>query len=73
MNIALAEAEVKALCDLAGVGISAIEPLSSGGTRLVCTSGPGAADMRRRLGAHLIDGAVTRYRFYRPPDAPGGY
>lgn len=73
MNVALPEAEVKALCQSAGVEISAIEPLASGGTRLICTTAPGAADMRRRFGDRLIDGAVTRHRFYRPRGAQGGY
>ena len=73
MNLALPEAEVKDLCVSHGVSISAIEPLQSGGTRLICTTAAGAEDMRRHLGAHIIDGAVTRHRFYRPPGAQGGY
>lgn len=67
MNISLPEDEVKRLCLLQGVSISAIEPLQSGGTRLVCTSGSGAEEMRLRLRDHLIDGNLLRYRFYRPP------
>ncbi|WP_294029609.1 hypothetical protein [Sphingopyxis sp.] len=67
MNISLPEDEVKRLCLLQGVSISAIEPLQSGGTRLVCTSGSGAEEMRLRLRGHLIDGHVLRHRFYRPP------
>lgn len=73
LNVTLGEAEVKAICLSSGVGISAIEPLPSGGTHLVCTTGAGADDMRLRLGDHLIAGAVKRYRFYRPPEAQGGY
>lgn len=73
MNVTLAEADVKDLCHKAGVAISAIEPLPAGGTRLICTTGPGAEEMRLRLGDHLIDGAVTRHRFYRPPGSQGGY
>ena len=38
-----------------------------GGTHLVCTTGAGADEIRLRLAGHLIEGAVTRYRFYRPP------
>ena len=73
MNVTLAESDVKDICQKAGVGISAIEPLLSGGTRLICTTGAGADEMRLRLGDHLIEGAVTRHRFYRPPGAQGGY
>lgn len=73
MNVALAEADVKAQCDAAGVAISAIEPLPDGGTRLVCLSPLGAEKMRKRLKKSLIDGAVIRHRFYRPPGSEGGY
>ena len=73
MNVTLAEADVTALCKSAGVAISAIEPLPAGGTRLVCISPIGADKMRKKLKKHLIDGAVTRHRFYRPPGSEGGY
>lgn len=69
MNLALEESEVKAICLASGVSISAIEPLQSGGTRLICTTAPGAEQMRLRLHSHIIEGAVTRHRFYRPPGA----
>lgn len=68
MNLTLDEREVTAICLSSGVSISAIEPLPSGGTRLVCTTGPGAEKMRVRFRRHIIDGAVTRHRFYRPPE-----
>lgn len=67
MNLALTEVEVKRLCQEQGVSISAIEPLKSGGTRLICTTGAGAEEMRLRLSRHVIDGEVTRHRFYRQP------
>ena len=73
MNLALPESEVKQICLLQGISISAIEPLQSGGTRLVCTTPAGAEEMRLRLRGHIIDGAVTHHRFYRPPDAADGY
>jgi hypothetical protein len=67
MNLTLDETKVRRACTTAGVDISVIEPLISGGTRLVCTTGPGADAIRLRLARHLIDGTVTRHRFYRPP------
>ena len=66
MNLSLPEAEVRRLCEAQGVSISVIEPLISGGTRLVCTSSAGAEEMRLRLRGHLIEGGVVRHRFYRP-------
>lgn len=66
MNLALPEEEVRRLCLEQGVSISAMEPLQSGGTRLVCTSSSGAEEMRLRLRGHLIEGDVNRFRFYRP-------
>ena len=73
MNLALSESEVKQICLSQGVSISAIEPLRSGGTRLVCTTSIGAEEMRLRLRDHIIEGGVTRHRFYRPPGTQGGY
>ena len=67
MNLSLPEAEVRRLCLAQGVSISAIEPLLSGGTRLVCTASTGAEELRLRLRGHLIEGEVKRFRFYRPP------
>lgn len=73
MNVMLDEADVTKQCAAAAVAISAIEPLPAGGTRLVCVSPAGADKMRKKLKKHLIDGVVTRHRFYRPPGAEGGY
>lgn len=74
MNLSLAEPEVVARCAKAGVAISAIEVLASGGTHLVTVTGDGAAMMRRVLAKHLITGQVKRFAFMpRPPerrDAP---
>jgi len=70
INLALSEAEVSEICLASGIGISAIERLPSGGTRLVCTTSGGADEIRLRLAGHLIEGAVDRFRFYRP--SPGG-
>ncbi|SEH10624.1 hypothetical protein SAMN05428974_0011 [Sphingopyxis sp. YR583] len=67
INLGLAESELIAICRAARIGISAIEPLKSGGTRLVCMTRDGAEEIRRRLAANIIDGEVDRYRFYRPP------
>lgn len=63
MNLSMPEATVIAQCGKAGVSISATETLPSGGTHLVCTTGDGAEEMRRRLQRNLIDGKVKRYAF----------
>jgi hypothetical protein len=44
MNIGLPEAQIAALCEKAGVRISDIETLPSGGTHLVCITSEGAGD-----------------------------
>ena len=67
MNLALPLAEVTAACLDAGVDISAIEILPSGGTHLVCKCGIGAEEMRTRLKRHVITGRVTRFAFYSAP------
>jgi len=63
LHVTLDEGEVVAKCLAANVGISAIEHLPSGGTRLVCMSVDGAATMKRKLKSRLIAGAVTRSAF----------
>lgn len=65
MNLALPEAEVRLRCDAKAVEVSAIEPLRSGGTHLVCTTLHGADEMRRSLRAHVIEGSVSRFSFHR--------
>lgn len=52
--------DVMAGCLRENVGVSAIEPLVSGGVRLVCMSSNGAARMRIVLKAKLIEGVVVR-------------
>jgi len=64
LNLQLSEADVRARCHESGVSFSAIEPLRSGGTHLVCTTGDGADEMRLRLGDHVIHGVVQRFPFY---------
>lgn len=54
-------------CMSENVGLSAMERLSSGGVRLVCTSSEGAARIRHKLKGYVIAGTVTREK-YRPPN-----
>jgi hypothetical protein len=62
----LDEGQVIARCLKDKVGISAIERLPSGGVRLVCMSGDGAARIRKALKGEMIEeGAITRER-HRP-------
>lgn len=67
--LSLDEDAVVAKCNDAAVGISAIEGLATGGTRLVCMSVDGASQMRKALKSKLIFGTVTR-RSYRPRTPP---
>jgi hypothetical protein len=66
LNLALAEADVVARCDKAGVAISAIETLVGGGTHVVTVTSDGAAILRRALREHVIDGRVKRFAFVNP-------
>jgi hypothetical protein len=63
------EAVTKA-CARFDVEISVLETLPSGGVRLVCVSSDGAALMRRKLRAKLIDGPVVRSRIFSRGAAP---
>jgi hypothetical protein len=63
LHLKLEEGEVVSRCLSANVGISAIESLPGGGTRLVCMSSDGAAELKRKLKSHLIAGGVTRSAF----------
>ena len=65
MFLTLDEGDVISRCRAEKVGISAIERLPAGGTRLVCMSVDGAAHMYRKLKTHLIHGAVDRQK-HRP-------
>jgi hypothetical protein len=65
MFVTLDESDVVRRCAAEKVGISAIEKLPAGGTRLVCMSTDGAAHMFRKLKPHLIEGAVDRQK-HRP-------
>lgn len=59
----LAERDVIAKCDAAGVRISALETLPGGGTRLVCMSSEGAALMAAKLKSSLISDTTRRLPF----------
>lgn len=65
INLALPENIVRARCESHGVLISAIEPLPSGGTHLVCMTSEGAEEIRQKHAPHIILGAVRRFAFYR--------
>ncbi len=69
INLSLGEAEVLSKCNEAGVGVSVTEKLPSGGTRLVCTTGDGAAEMRRKFKNDIIAGKEKRFPFVRMPSA----
>ena len=67
--VKLDESTAIARCDAAKVGVSAVEGLPDGGTRLVCMSADGAETMRKKLKSKLISGPVTR-QSYRPGMPP---
>ncbi len=60
MNLDASQDAVVAACTSAKIGISAIEPLTSGGTRVVCLTREGADKLRQTMKSKLIDGRVKR-------------
>jgi hypothetical protein len=65
LHLKLEEGAVVTRCLSEQVGVSAIESLPGGGTRLVCKSSDGAETMRKKLKSYLIHADVTRAR-HRP-------
>ncbi len=65
LYVNLDQSQVIAKCAAEKVGISAIESLPTGGVRLVCMSGDGAATMTRKFKSQLIKDVVARER-HRP-------
>lgn len=63
LNLSMTIAQVDRHCRENDVAISALEALPDGGARLVCMSNYGAARIRSKLKAHIIEGEVRRERF----------
>ena len=63
MNLSMSERDVLDRCHAAGVEVSALELLPSGGVRLVCMSSAGADLVRSLLSKKLIQGNVLRQKF----------
>lgn len=61
--LSMTEREVRDRCDKENVSISVLEPLPSGGTRLVCNSGDDAVAIRAKLKSKVITEGVERARF----------
>ena len=60
--LTVSEGFVVAQCAAESVGISCIESLPCGGTRLVCMSVKGADTMRRKLAKNLAKSDLSRER-----------
>jgi hypothetical protein len=65
VNLSLEEGVVTIRCMSEDIGVSAIEALPGGGTRLVCMSSEGAAHIRRKLKRYVVQGDVVREK-HRP-------
>lgn len=61
--LSLNEREVVERCGKEKVGISVIEPLPGGGTRLVLNSGNDAVMLRQKLKSKVITEGIERARF----------
>jgi hypothetical protein len=60
INVNATEADIVAACKTAGVAISMIEKLNSGGTRVVFNNAVDAASMAKAYKTKLLTGPVTR-------------
>jgi hypothetical protein len=60
VNVDVALQAVAALCEQHSISISTIEPLQSGGTRVVLNTAGEAENFRRRMKGKLIEGPVVR-------------
>ena len=60
LNINTSEADVTAACQTAGIPISTIERLVSGGTRVVLNNSVDAATIAKTFKSKLLSGPVTR-------------
>ena len=60
INVTSSEAEVRAACAKHDLQISAIEPLLSGGTRVVMMNGDDAEKMRKVFKGKIVTGDVRR-------------
>jgi hypothetical protein len=64
VNIDAAPEVIVALCNKLGIGISVIEPLDSGGTRVILNNMTDAEIVRRDMKAKLITGDSVRSALY---------
>jgi hypothetical protein len=60
LNIKAAEADIVATCKKFGIGISMIERLHSGGTRIVLNNAADTVSIAKAYGSKLLTGPVTR-------------
>lgn len=60
INVNASVADVEALCGRHGIAISVIEPLTSGGTRVVLLNPDGAERVRTLMKTKIITAAVVR-------------
>lgn len=61
INLAVPVADVISACAQHNAKITAIEPLVSGGSRVVLINGDDAARIRKVFAKNIIKGAVTRH------------
>jgi hypothetical protein len=60
INLAMGESAIVKHCGDQGIGISVLEALPEGGTRLVCASVYGAEQIRLKLKRHIMDADARR-------------
>ena len=66
-NLSLTKEQIVDYCGARQIRISAVEVLPDGGTRLVCASSSGAAEIQAKLGRKIMSGAVRRTSLHSGP------
>lgn len=64
VNLKVSVQAVTTLCTQQSIGISTIEPLDSGGSRVVLRTADDAEMLRRKMKGKTIDGPVVRSGLY---------
>ena len=60
LNIRATEAELAAMCVKLGIGVSVIEPLPAGGSRIVLDNMEATESLRCAMTKRIIDGPTQR-------------
>lgn len=64
LNFSVTSEELQSFCEQNGIGISVIEPLDSGGTRIVLNNADDVEILRKKMKASIIEGPIARSKLH---------